>query len=85
MAKSKKDKIICPTCKGNGFVRVPYKLAKEEVHTNCGVWMQKARLIHMKSIILLLMLMVFTGCSKHMDVNPWTTVAKEILLNGSRK
>jgi len=37
MAKSKKDKIICPTCKGNGFVRVPYKLAKEEVHTNCGV------------------------------------------------
>ncbi len=26
----KKDKIICPHCKGNGFVRVPYQLAKEE-------------------------------------------------------
>jgi DnaJ-class molecular chaperone len=37
MAKSKKNKIICPTCKGNGFVRVPYQLAKEEVHANCGV------------------------------------------------
>jgi DnaJ-class molecular chaperone len=37
MAKSKKDKIICPTCKGNGFVRVPYQLAKEEVHAQCGV------------------------------------------------
>ena len=37
MAKSKKDKIICPTCKGNGFVRVPYRLVKEEIHAQCGV------------------------------------------------
>ena len=38
MEKSKKTKrIICPHCKGNGFVRVPYKLAKEEVHAQCGV------------------------------------------------
>ena len=38
MEKSKKvTKIICPTCKGNGFVRIPYKLAKEEVHAQCGV------------------------------------------------
>ena len=38
MAKSKKNKkIICPTCKGNGFIRVPYRLVKEEVHAQCGV------------------------------------------------
>tara|TARA_B100000519_G_C14182768_1_gene409335 strand:+ start:331 stop:528 length:198 start_codon:yes stop_codon:yes gene_type:complete len=39
MEKSKKKtkKIICPNCKGNGFVRVPYQLAKEEVHAQCGV------------------------------------------------
>ena len=38
MEKSKKTKkIICPNCKGNGFVRVPYQLAKEEVHAQCGV------------------------------------------------
>ncbi len=37
MEKSKKNKIICPTCKGNGFVRIPYKLAKEEVTAQCGV------------------------------------------------
>ena len=37
MEKSKKNKIICPTCKGNGFVRVPYRLAKEEVTAQCGV------------------------------------------------
>ena len=38
MEKSKKTKrIICPHCKGNGFIRVPYKLAKEEVHAQCGV------------------------------------------------
>ena len=37
MEKSKKNKITCPTCKGNGFVRVPYRLAKEEVTAQCGV------------------------------------------------
>ena len=38
MEKSKKTKrVICPHCKGNGFVRVPYQLAKEEVHAQCGV------------------------------------------------
>ena len=37
MEKSKKNKITCPTCKGNGFVRVPYRLAKEEVTVQCSV------------------------------------------------
>ena len=37
MEKSKKNKIICPTCKGNGFVRVPYRLAREEIVAQCGV------------------------------------------------
>ena len=38
MADSKKkDKIICPTCKGNGYIRIPYSLAKEEVTAQCGV------------------------------------------------
>ena len=37
MAKSKKNKIICPECKGNGYVRIPYQLAKEEVTAQCGV------------------------------------------------
>jgi DnaJ-class molecular chaperone len=31
----KQDKLICPTCNGNGFVRVPYHLAKEEIWANC--------------------------------------------------
>ena len=30
----KKDKIICPHCKGNGYIRIPYKLAKEEITSN---------------------------------------------------
>ena len=39
MEKSKKKtkKIICPHCKGNGYIRVPYKLAKEEITAQCGV------------------------------------------------
>ena len=28
-------KIICPECKGNGYVRIPYHLAKEEQWANC--------------------------------------------------
>ena len=35
--KSKKTKIICPVCNGNGFIRVPYRLTKEEVTAQCGV------------------------------------------------
>ena len=34
---AKKDKIICPTCKGNGYIRVPFKLAREEITAQCGV------------------------------------------------
>jgi len=37
MEKSKKNKVICPTCKGNGYVRIPYRLAREEVTAQCGV------------------------------------------------
>ena len=39
MEKSKKKtkRIICPNCKGNGYIRVPYRLAKEEVIAQCGV------------------------------------------------
>jgi len=37
MEKSNKNKVTCPTCKGNGYVKVPYKLAKEEVVVQCGV------------------------------------------------
>jgi transcription elongation factor Elf1 len=35
--KSKKTKVICPVCNGNGFIRVPYRLTKEEVTAQCGV------------------------------------------------
>ena len=28
-------KIICPDCKGNGFIRVPYKEAFEEQWADC--------------------------------------------------
>ena len=35
--KTKKTKVICPVCNGNGFIRVPYRLTKEEVTAQCGV------------------------------------------------
>jgi len=33
----KKNKIICPRCKGNGYIRVPYQLAEEEITAQCGM------------------------------------------------
>ena len=37
MVKQKKNKVICPTCKGNGYIRIPYKLAREEITAQGGV------------------------------------------------
>ena len=36
MEKHTANKIICPKCKGNGFIRIPYHLAKEEMHAQCS-------------------------------------------------
>ena len=33
----KKTRVICPVCKGNGFIRIPYRLTKEEITAQCGV------------------------------------------------
>ena len=35
MADSKKRKVICSVCNGNGFVRVPYEQAREEQWADC--------------------------------------------------
>jgi len=37
METEKKNKVTCPNCKGNGYIRVPYRLAKEEVTAQCGI------------------------------------------------
>ena len=38
MAKEQKDKpkkVICPQCNGNGYIKIPYHLAKEEQVAQC--------------------------------------------------
>ena len=37
MENSKKHKTICPTCKGNGYIKVPFKLTKESIVAQCTV------------------------------------------------
>jgi len=37
MENSKKPKAICPTCKGNGYIRVPFKLTEENIVAQCTV------------------------------------------------
>ena len=38
MEKDKKGKqVICPSCNGNGYIKVPYHLAREEVVAQCNV------------------------------------------------
>ena len=34
---SSKTKVICPTCKGNGYIKVPFKLTKESIIAQCTV------------------------------------------------
>jgi|TARA_R100000781_G_C4074366_1_gene125574 DnaJ-class molecular chaperone len=34
---TKTKKVICPSCNGNGFIKIPYRLAKEEVVAQCSV------------------------------------------------
>ena len=35
MEKPKKNKIICPTCKGNGYVRALLEEGREELIADC--------------------------------------------------
>jgi len=35
MVESKTRKVICSVCNGNGFVRIPYKQAYEEMWADC--------------------------------------------------
>ena len=35
MANLKTRKVICSVCRGNGFVRVPYEQAYEEMWADC--------------------------------------------------
>tara|TARA_R100001369_G_scaffold91436_1_gene132737 strand:- start:923 stop:1114 length:192 start_codon:yes stop_codon:yes gene_type:complete len=37
MVTEKPTKVVCPTCKGNGYIRVPFKLTKEHVVAQCTV------------------------------------------------
>ncbi len=38
MEKDKKGKkVICPSCNGNGYIRIPYHLAREEQVAQCSV------------------------------------------------
>ena len=37
METEKKSKAICPTCKGNGYTVIPYKLAHKHEVMQCNV------------------------------------------------
>ena len=37
MENLKKPKVICPTCRGNGYIKVPFELTREYVTAQCTV------------------------------------------------
>ena len=45
---AKKDKVICPTCKGNGFVRITNFEADEMIHQcwDCDSYLHHATHVH---------------------------------------
>ena len=44
METEKPTKAVCPTCKGNGYVMVPYKLSMEEVVVQCTICNSKGEI-----------------------------------------
>ena len=48
--KTDKKKITCPTCKGNGYIRIPYQLAEEEITAQCGVCESEGEMTIVKGI-----------------------------------
>ena len=47
-----KHKVICPECKGNGYLRLPYHLAKEEVTVQCDMCKSQGEIILKDTIYL---------------------------------
>ena len=39
-------KAICPACKGNGFIRVPYELTRDEQWADCEVCKSQGELTY---------------------------------------
>ena len=85
MEKSKKNKVICPNCKGNGYVRIPYELAREEVVLFsvelCESSEGEVNEDEIDNIV------IDSDGDPQVALNiwiliPWTTIAKEVLLNG---
>ena len=38
MEKDKKtERVICPSCNGNGYIKIPYRLVKEEQVAQCNI------------------------------------------------
>ena len=52
MAMEKPIKAVCPTCKGNGYTVIPYKLAKKHEVIQCTVCDSQGEIDKVDDIII---------------------------------
>ena len=64
MDQLKHKKVICPNCKGNGYVKLPQQMPNKEQVAQCMVCNSNGEMMKIKLILSMLMLMAFTGCSE---------------------
>ena len=77
-------KLICPTCKGNGFVKVASFEHDEMIH-QCWDCDSEGEFMRLRIILLVTAIVIITtSCIKDFNLNPWTTVIKEVIKNDSR-
>jgi hypothetical protein len=85
MEKLKKAKVtvtICPTCKGNGYLKVVNRDGGRQ-YTNVGTVTRKGN--SMKSMIWVgLMMVLLTACTKDVSFDPATSVIKWVI-TGDKK
>jgi hypothetical protein len=78
-------KHICPTCRGNGYLKVGTEWG-ETIHQCLRIVTGKGNSMRLQIIILVtltVMILLLANCSRaDYQLNPWTTVLREVIKHG---
>ena len=83
MAKLKKHrlrKLVCSTCKGNGYLKVGTEWG-DTIH-QCWDCDSEENFMRLQIILLVTMTVIVimtSSCTRDIDLNPWTTIVKHAI------
>ena len=92
MEKSKKynvHAIICPNCKGNGYIKLTVEEGREHFVAQCPecdsegeIYVDESEVWSLISMLIILQIMM-ASCTRDLSPNPWTTVVRMAVQNDS--